>query len=209
MTPARRDNMIAWMAGRSDGENYGEILVYRFPKDRVIFGPMQIETRIDQNPYISQQLTLWDQRGSRAIRGNLLVLPVGGSVLYVEPIFLQADQSQLPELVRVIAGFGETVVMEPTLGEALISLFGPRGVAPGVPPQPERPAVPGAVPPAIPATAPVPGTMQELAQRAQQLFSEAQTKQRAGDWAGYGRALAELEQVLQELVRSSEAVLPD
>jgi len=209
LTPARRDNMIAWMAGRSDGENYGEILVYRFPKDRVIFGPMQIETRIDQNPYISQQLTLWDQRGSQVIRGNLLVLPVGGAVLYVEPIFLQADQSQMPELVRVIAGFGEAVVMEPTLEQALISLFGPREAAPDVPPQPERPAVPGELPLPLPAPAPVPGTMQELARRAQQLFSEAQTKQRAGDWAGYGRALSELEQVLQELVQSSNAGLPN
>lgn len=196
-TPARRDNMIAWMAGRSDGDNYGEILVYLFPKDRVIFGPMQIETRIDQNPLISQQLTLWDQRGSRAIRGNLLVLPINGAILYVEPVFLQADQSELPELVRVIAGFGETVVMEPTLEQALVSLFGRQG-APPVQPSPPRET------PALPARPqegePVPQTVQELAQRAQQLFEEAQSRQRAGDWAGYGQALDELGRVLSELV---------
>ncbi len=200
--PARRDNMIAWMAGRSDGDNYGEILVYLFPKDRVIFGPMQIETRIDQNPLISQQLTLWDQRGSRAIRGNLLVLPINGAILYVEPIFLQADQSELPELVRVIAGFGETVVMEPTLEQALIRLFGQQGTPPAVSPPQERPALPGNPPPP---RLPDPRTLQELAQRAQQLFEEAQARQRAGDWAGYGQALDELGRVLTELVTSSEA----
>ena len=209
-TPARRDNMIAWMAGRSDGEHYGEILVYLFPKDRVIFGPMQIETRIDQNPLISQQLTLWDQRGSRAIRGNLLVLPINGAILYVEPVFLQAEQSELPELVRVIAGFGETVVMEPTLEEALISLFGAREVVPIAPPpdeDEERPAdpEPGDSPPQVV----VPETVQELANRAQELFVEAQAKQRAGDWAGYGRTLDELERVLADLIRGTEAVPAD
>ncbi len=199
-TPARRDNMIAWMAGRSDGENYGEILVYLFPKDRVIFGPMQIETRIDQNPVISQQLTLWDQRGSRAIRGNLLVLPINGAILYVEPVFLQAEQSELPELVRVIVGFGETVVMEPTLEQALVSLFGRPGVPPVTQPLLPQPGEPAPPPqPGLP-EAPVAVTIPELARRAQQLFEEAQAKQRAGDWAGYGRALDELGRVLHELV---------
>lgn len=202
-TPARRDNMIAWMAGRSDGENYGEILVYFFPKDRVIFGPMQIETRIDQNPLISQQLTLWDQRGSQAIRGNLLVLPINGAILYVEPVFLQADQSELPELVRVIAGFGETVVMERTLEEALVSLFGARDVVPIAPPEEERPADPE---PGAPPQVVVPQTVQELANRAQELFMEAQAKQRAGDWAAYGRALDELERVLTQLISGTEAM---
>ena len=204
-TPARRDNMIAWMAGRSDGENYGEILVYLFPKDRVIFGPMQIETRIDQNPLISQQLTLWDQRGSRAIRGNLLVLPINGAILYVEPVFLQAEQSELPELVRVIAGFGEAVVMEPTLEEALISLFGAREAIPIAPPEEEPPTVPDPEDPPLPPQVTIPRTVQELATRAQELFDEAQARQREGDWAGYGRALEELERVLTDLIRGTEA----
>lgn len=206
-TPARRDNMIAWIAGRSDGENYGELLVYEFPKDRVIFGPMQIETRIDQNPLISQQLTLWDQRGSRAIRGNLLVLPINGAILYVEPVFLQADQSELPELVRVIAGFGETVVMEPTLEEALVSLFGEREAVPVEPPEEDRPVEPEPVEPTPPEIT-IPQTLQELAGKAQELYEEAQVRQRDGDWAGYGRALDELERVLNDLVAGTAETVP-
>ncbi len=202
-TPGNRDNMIAWMAGRCDGENYGELLVYDFPKDKVIYGPMQIETRIDQNTLISQQLSLWDQKGSRVIRGNLLVLPVGDSILYVEPVFLEADQSQLPELARVIVGFHEKVVMEPTLGEALISLFGSRETPdPGVTDEPEKThelGTPGD-PPALPATFP------ELAARAQQQFEQAQEKMKEGDWAGYGKALDELGKTLQELNKASEGL---
>ncbi|MGI5876734.1 MAG: UPF0182 family protein, partial [Dethiobacteria bacterium] len=202
-TPGNRDNMIAWMAGRCDGENYGELLVYEFPKDKVIYGPMQIETRIDQNTLISQQLSLWDQKGSRVIRGNLLVLPVGDSILYVEPVFLEADQSQLPELARVIVGFHEKVVMEPTLGEALISLFGSRETPdPGVTNDPEKThelGTPGD-PPALPATFP------ELAARAQQQFEQAQEKMKEGDWAGYGKALDELGKTLQELNKASEGL---
>ncbi|MDO9535638.1 MAG: UPF0182 family protein [Bacillota bacterium] len=199
-TPARRDNMIAWMAGRSDGENYGELLVYLFPKDRVVFGPMQIETRIDQNTLISQQLSLWDQRGSRVIRGNLLVLPINDTVLYVEPVFLEADQSQLPELARVIVGFGDRVVMERTLEEALVSLFGARGDTlipeiPGDVPGPEDEEPDETVEP----RPGVPSSVEELARRAQELFQEADNNLKAGDWAGYGRALEELESVINEL----------
>jgi len=196
-TPGTRDNMIAWMAGRCDWENYGELLVYEFPKDKVIYGPMQIETRIDQNTLISQQLSLWDQKGSRVIRGNLLVLPVGDSILYVEPVFLEADQSELPELARVIVGFHEKVVMEPTLEEALISLFGSRE-----PSKPEetgtQPGTPGAEPgdPVAP-----PATIPELAAKAQALFEQAREKMQQGDWAGYGKVLDELEKALQDLNR--------
>ncbi len=204
-TPSKRDNMIAWMAGRSDGANYGELLVYLFPKESVVFGPMQIETRIDQNTLISQQLSLWDQRGSRVIRGNLLVLPVDDSILYVEPVFLQAEQSELPELARVIVGFQEKVVMEQTLEEALVSIFGDREApTPGVPTE-ERPetGLPG---PQEPSDIEGPGilpTVPDLAQRAQELLQQAQERQRDGDWAGYGRSLTELEGTLQELVRMS------
>ncbi len=224
-TPGRRDNMIAWMAGRSDGEHYGELLVYTFPKERVIFGPMQVETRIDQNTLISQQLSLWDQRGSRVIRGNLLVLPIDDSILYVEPVFLEADQSQLPELARVIVAFEETVVMEPTLEEALVTIFGTRDV-PGVP-EPETPDepvdedededLPVPVPPEVeplPDLPLVPGTVPELARRAQALFQQAQEYQQQGNWAGYGEALDALENIIQELVETSQDVseapgLPD
>ncbi|WP_084804526.1 UPF0182 family protein [Halonatronum saccharophilum] len=122
-TPIRRNNMIAWLAARSDPNNYGELILYNFPKQELVYGPMQIETRIDQDDNISQQLSLWNQRGSRVIRGNLLVIPVESSILYVEPIYLQAEQSELPELRRVIVAYGERIAMERTLEEALKSLF--------------------------------------------------------------------------------------
>ncbi|MGI6317425.1 MAG: UPF0182 family protein [Dethiobacteria bacterium] len=207
-TPTTRDNMIAWMAGRSDGDNYGELVVYLFPKDRVVFGPMQIETRIDQNTLISQQLALWDQRGSRVVRGNLLVLPVSDSILYVEPVFLEAEQSQLPELARVIVGFGEQVVMEPTLEEALAVIFGahdPVGPEePGELPGPE--GIDGEEPEetAGPETM-LPPDIPGLARRAQQLFQKAQESLREGDWSGYGSSLQELEIVLDELAELSAA----
>jgi len=208
-TPSNRDNMIAWMAGRSDGDNYGELLVYLFPKERVVFGPMQIETRIDQDTLISEQLSLWDQRGSHVLRGNLLVLPVDDTVLYVEPVFLQAEQSELPELARVIVGFQETVVMEPTLEEALLSIFGPReGPVGEVPPEGTGSGLSGAEEPGIVEPGKeqeVPSTVADLARRAQVLFQQARESQRQGDWAGYGRFLTELEGVLEELVRISDS----
>ena len=123
-TPLRRDNMVSWFAARSDGENYGELILYRFPKDRIVYGPSQIEARIDQNPRISEQITLWSQQGSRVTRGNLLVIPIKDALLYVEPIYVMADQGQLPELRRVIVSDGNRVVMEENLDRALRVLFG-------------------------------------------------------------------------------------
>ena len=123
-TPLRRDNMVSWFAARSDGDNYGELILYRFPKDRIVFGPSQIEARIDQNPRISEQITLWSQQGSRVTRGNLLVVPINDALLYVEPLYVMADQGQLPELRRVIVSDGNRVVMEETLDKALMVLFG-------------------------------------------------------------------------------------
>ncbi len=202
-TPARRDNMIAWMAGRSDGENYGELLIYYFPSGRHIYGPMQIETRIDQNPLISQQLALWDQRGSRVIRGNLLVLPVEDSVLYVEPVFLQAEDSELPELARVIVGFGDTVVMEPALDTALESIFGPRERIPEELREELEELDPDEMPEVF-----IPSTIPELARRANELYRQAQERLQEGDWPGYGEALAELEETLQELAEISETAPP-
>jgi len=118
-TPTRKNNMIAWMAGRCDGENYGKLLVFKFPKERLIYGPMQIEARIDQDREISAQLTLWGQLGSRVIRGNLLVIPFENSLLYVEPLYLQAEQSQMPELKQIIVAIGDRLAWGRTLEEAL------------------------------------------------------------------------------------------
>ncbi|MCX6021088.1 MAG: UPF0182 family protein, partial [Chloroflexi bacterium] len=128
-TPVNKNNTIAWLAARADGEEYGKLLAYNFPKDRLVFGPLQIESRINQDPAISRELTLWSQAGSRVLRGNLLMIPIDRSFIYVEPIYLQSDTSQLPELKRVIVASGNTLVMEPSLQEALVRLFGSAAMA--------------------------------------------------------------------------------
>lgn len=123
LTPHNRDNMISWMAAESDFPDYGKVHVYELPKSRLFIGPAQIEAKIDQNTEISQQLSLWDQRGSSVIRGNLMIIPIEKSFIYVEPVFLIADGVNIPQLKRVIATMGDKVVMEPTLHEAINSLF--------------------------------------------------------------------------------------
>lgn len=187
-TPANRDNMIAWMAARNDAPNYGELVVYRFPKDRLAFGPMQVESRINQDPQISQQLTLWNQEGSRVIRGNLLVIPVEDTLMYVEPLFLQAERSQLPELKRVIVASGPRIAMEETFEEALAQVLG-RAVRPA----PAQPPVP---PPGTTATA------NELIREAVAVYTRAQQLLRQGDLAGYAREIDRLGQILRQLEQS-------
>jgi hypothetical protein len=127
-TPQKRDNMIAWLAARCDFPDYGKMLFYELPKDKLIFGPNQISAMIDQSTTISQQLTLWDQKGSGVIRGKLIVIPIENSFLYVVPLYLKAEGTNFPQLKRVIVATGDKVVMEPTFDEALASLF---GTAPG------------------------------------------------------------------------------
>ncbi len=119
-TPANRNNLIALMAGRSDGENYGKLLVYSLPKSRFIDGPIQIEARIDQDPTLSGQFTLWNQQGSKIERGNLMVIPVGNGLLYVQPIFLQADRSPMPELRMVVLATQERIAYGPNFAAALV-----------------------------------------------------------------------------------------
>ena len=194
-TPAAKDNMIAWLAARSDGENYGTLLLYKFPKERLIFGPMQIEARIDQNPEISAQLTLWNQGGSRVIRGNLLVIPVGNSTLYVEPVYLQAEQGRLPELKRVVVATGNRLVMEPTLDAALASIFGEAVVA-GL-----RPSVGAAATPAA-GQALEGAAVSELAAQARQHYEQAQQALRDGQWAEFGQQLEALGRVLSAMDQS-------
>jgi uncharacterized protein len=139
-TPSERQNLIGWMAARSDGENYGEIVVYRFPSDRVFPGPRQIEARIDNDPEISEQFALWNQSGSSVVRGNLLAIPIGESLLYAKPIYLQADSLAFPELRRVILATHAHVVMEPTLESAVRALLARQG---DLPPEPGGPIDPG------------------------------------------------------------------
>ncbi len=195
--PATRDNMIGWLTARSDAPNYGGLLVYKYPKDKVVFGPMQLETRIDQDPTISAQFALWNQSGTRVIRGNLLVIPIGSSHLYVEPIYLQATDSPLPELKRVIVATGSKIVMEPTLEEGLARLFGQQPVT-GGPATSTQPA-----PPAQPSAPGVPQTVTQLASEAQQRFQSAQDALRAGNFARYGDELKGLEETLNRLAQLS------
>jgi uncharacterized membrane protein (UPF0182 family) len=195
-TPVNRDNMVAWLAGRSDGDNYGRLVVYHFPKGELVYGPAQVEARINQDSRIAEHLTLWDQRGSSVIRGNLLVLPLDGSVLYVEPLYLQSEQSQLPELARVIVSYGERVVMERTLEEALAAVF---GVEPGRPATPEPAPSPGEEPPPG-----EPSDMWELIRQAAAAYTRAEEAMRRGDWAEYGRLQQELGQILTQLERLTE-----
>jgi uncharacterized membrane protein (UPF0182 family) len=196
-TPATKDNLIAWMAGLSDGEHYGQLVIYRFPKQELIFGPLQIDARIDQDPEISAQLSLWSQRGSQVIRGNLLVIPMERSLLYVEPLFLQAETGQIPELRRVILASGEKVVMAETLADGLVRLFGTEAtgvsVAEEEKPTPE-PAATGETPPDL--------TQQvyDLARQADEHYTAAQEALSTGDWATYGAELDAMEQALKQLV---------
>ncbi|MBS3969135.1 MAG: UPF0182 family protein [Clostridia bacterium] len=199
-TPLNRSNMVSWLAARNDGENYGNLILYQFPKDSHIFGPMQIEARIDQDAEISQQLSLWDQAGSQVLRGNLLVIPIENSLLYVEPIFLQAEQSRIPELRRVIVAFGDRIVMEETLEKSLTKLFYRDFVDFEEAPGEDR--VPSEEP-----LDPSDGaglTMSQLINQANRLFREAQEFRQEGDWAGYGRALEEFEKVLKQLADISQ-----
>jgi uncharacterized membrane protein (UPF0182 family) len=129
-TPRQRTNLIAWLAARSDGDNYGKLLLYIFPKERLVYGPEQIEARINQDPVISQQISLWNRQGSRAIQGNLLVIPIEQSLLYVEPIYLEATQNSLPTLVRVVVAYENRIVMAQTLEQALQAIFQPEVTPP-------------------------------------------------------------------------------
>jgi uncharacterized membrane protein (UPF0182 family) len=188
-TPVNKNNMLAWIAAFCDQENYGQIIEYKFPKEKLIFGPLQIESRIDQNSDISQLFTLWGQKGSSVIRGNLLVIPVKDSLIYVEPVYLRAEQSELPELKRVIVGYQDNIEIGLTLEEALVRLFGSMA-----------PATAEQVTAAEEFAEPVLLSVRELALRAQQIYDDAQQKLRDGDFAGYGDAIDNLNEVLKDLV---------
>ena len=177
LTPANRGNMIAWMAARSDFPDYGALIVYKLPKERLVLGPIQVEAMIDQDTLISQQLSLWDQRGSRVIRGNLLVIPIDQSFLYVEPVYLIAEDSAIPQLKRIIVSDEQRLAMEPTLEEALEVAFGS---------EPKKPIQ----------TIVEAGTDRLL--EARDVLAEAEEALRNGDWNKFGRAMQRLRQLLGE-----------
>jgi hypothetical protein len=193
-TPARKNNMIAWIAARCDGADYGKVLVFTFPKEKLIYGPEQIQSRVNQSPVISQQLTLWDQGGSRVIRGTLLVVPVQNAVLYVEPLYLAAEGgSSIPELKRVIVAYSDQVVMEPSLEEALNAIFS--GNRSGT----AEAAVSGATPTTASASAGVPTSLENLIQQANQHYEAAQQDLRQSNWAGYGQEIQKLGEILKQM----------
>jgi len=189
-TPRGKDNLAAWMVARNDGERYGQLVVYRFPKRSLVFGPSQIVNRINQDPEISRQLSLWDQRGSEVLRGNLLVIPIEESIIYVQPIYLRAEGGTIPELKRVVVVYENRVVMEETLEGGLARLFG-GGFEPATATAETR---------AAPAAAGRGDARAvDLARRAGELYQRAMAAQRAGDWARYGEELGRLGEVLREL----------
>ena len=213
-TPSKNDNMMAWLAARSDLPHYGSLLVYKLSKDKLVYGPMQIEARIDQQTEISRELSLWGQRGSRVIRGNLLAIPVGESFIYVEPIYLEAKQEEaqtpppgqpggrkqqtrqpakeiartaaLPELKRVIVAIGNRVAMEETFDMALNQVL-------------------DAVVTHIKEVSIMPetGKISDLGALALKYYNNAKDYLQKGDWAGYGRELEKLENILKQLSKTT------
>jgi uncharacterized protein len=199
-TPRNRDNLAAWLAARSDGEHYGTLRVFQFPKQKVIFGPRQVVARISQDQTISPQITLWNQQGSQVIWGTLMVIPIEESLIYVRPLYLRAASGRIPELTRVIVAYQNQIVMEQTLEEGLARLFGGK-----VPQEPDAelvrgPAqpVPGA-PVISPPSTDGPSDLRGLAARAREHYERAVEAQRRGDWAAYGDELKQLGEVLEQM----------
>jgi uncharacterized membrane protein (UPF0182 family) len=188
-TPRQKDNLAAWMVARSDGDNYGQLMVFQLPKQTVVFGPRQVAARINQDQVIAPQITLWNQQGSEVIQGTLLVIPIEESLLYIRPLYLRAAGGRIPELKRVIAAYQNRIVMEETLDAALARLFPTDG---------PRRAVPGAAPGAR-AVAPAPAAAEDLAARARAHYERAIQAQRDGNWAQYGEEIRQLGEVLQRL----------
>jgi uncharacterized protein len=176
-TPAAKNNMIGWLAARCDGENYGKLLIYRLPKQNLIYGPMQIEARIDQDSEISKELSLWGQKGSEVFRGNLLVVPVKNSFLFVEPIYLQATSGQIPELKKIVVASGESLGMGNTLEEALQSAFSK---------QKSR-------------VSKILRSPEQLAQEAARLYRRAKAALKAGEWSKFGQQFDSLDEVLKKM----------
>jgi len=186
-TPSGKDNLASWMVARNDGEHYGQLIVYRFPKQSLVYGPAQIVNRINQDPEISRQISLWDQHGSEVLRGNLLVIPIKESLIYVQALYLRSEGGGIPELKRVIVAYQDQVVMEETLEAGLARLFSGAAAPAAVATEPSPAARPGD------------GRAVDLTRQAVQLYQSAVAAQRAGDWTRYGADLARLGEVLSQL----------
>jgi hypothetical protein len=200
-TPLNRNNMIGWIAGRSDGANYGTAVVYDFPKTRLVDGPQQIESRIDQNAQLSGQLTLWNQQGSHVRRGSLLVIPCGKALLYAEPIYLQADRSPMPELRLVVLALQDRLAYGPTFESAMASLFGAgsSSVTATDTQQAGAAAGPASGPASVPGAPPAAFDLNGLIGQAGRDFSDYQRLTSEGKLAEAGQKLDDLKRVLGEL----------
>jgi len=196
-TPRGKDNLAAWMVARNDGEVYGKLRVYRLSRQSLVFGPQQIENRINQDTEVSRQVSLWDQGGSKVIRGDLLVIPIEQSLLYVQPLYLQAEGGRIPELKRVVVAYQNQVVMEETLDAGLTRLFGGSGTRN----LPVAPTVTGAAGAPAAAAAPALGEteLRSLVAEARRRYEAALAAQRAGDWARYGEEIRRLGELLERL----------
>ena len=188
LVPTSRPNMIAWVAARNDGENYGQVVSYRFPKDTSVFGPSQVGARIDADPIISAQTTLWDQSGSLVTRGNLIVTSIGNTLVYLQPVYLQSTSSSFPEFQKIVAATSTKVVWGDTLSQALNLLVGGGVVDPGGGTEPTD--------------------IGGLVARASELYAEAQTALRDGDFGLYGERIAELKRVLDTLAELTAGTTP-
>jgi uncharacterized membrane protein (UPF0182 family) len=197
-TPARKDNLTAWMVARSDPERYGRLEVFEFPKQKVIYGPRQIVARINQDQVISPQITLWNQQGSQVIQGTLLVIPIEEALLYVRPLYLRASGGKIPELNRVIVAYRDQIVMADTLETALDQIFNRDGGSPQPQPQPQRERAETTSSGPSKASPPVDA---DLTARARQHYDRAMQAQRDGNWALYGEEIRLLGETLRGMSR--------
>jgi uncharacterized membrane protein (UPF0182 family) len=189
-TPNRKDNLSAWMVARSDGEHYGRLVVYRFPKQKLVYGPRQIVARINQDAEISRQISLWDQRGSQVIQGTLLVIPIEEALIYVRPLYLRAESGKIPELKRVIVAYENQIAMEETLEASIARIFKGELPQPAAETTPAQAASTGAA---------APSGNANLILQARDAYDRAVQAQRQGDWARYGEELRRLGAILQQL----------
>jgi uncharacterized membrane protein (UPF0182 family) len=198
-TPRQKDNLAAWMVARSDGAQYGRLAVFQFPKQKVVFGPRQVVSRISQDQVISPQITLWNQQGSEVIQGTLLVIPIEEALLYIRPLYLRSAGGKIPELKRVIVAYQNQIVMAESLEAAIAQIFGGPAQAPAAAgTAAARPAVPGAAAPGAPAAA---ESLEALAARAREHYQRAVQAQREGDWARYGEEMRRLSEVLDQMAK--------
>jgi uncharacterized membrane protein (UPF0182 family) len=197
-TPGKKDNLSAWMAARSDGENFGRLIVYRFPKQKLVYGPRQIVARINQDAEISRQISLWDQRGSQVIQGNLLIIPIEEALLYIRPLYIKAENGKIPELKRVIVAYENKIAMEETLEASLAKIFQQELSMPAQDAMPAAADIPG-----LKKAAPAYGS--NLIQQVGDAYARAIQAQRQGDWAKYGEELKKLGSLIEELKQNGGA----